>query len=196
MAKNVEININVDGSSYEVLYPKASYTNMADTLSISNTTGKLGSDRITDQLIIQSGERKGDNTTPSTLNYTLSWSIPIKAVWFNLKNAGFYIMNGVKPRDTSISLNSFFMPGSSDGISFVFLPIQSSNSNIPFMTQSYATITSAGSNGIVVADGTLTSTSLTLKFSYIGNEPTTKQPWDFYNSKNQTYYWTVLGIRI
>lgn len=46
MSKNIEINIATSNNTYEALYPKTTYSNMADVLNIVNTTGTLDVSRL------------------------------------------------------------------------------------------------------------------------------------------------------
>lgn len=70
MAKNIEININNGSNSYEILYPKSSYTNMSDTLDIGNTSGNLSLSRTIDNLAMSRVTGNLDVSRINNLNKT------------------------------------------------------------------------------------------------------------------------------
>lgn len=83
MSKNIEINIQTNANTYEVLYPKSSYLNMANVLDItttsgildivSRTNGELPYSRISSKPTIstvETGSYIGTSLVPDIYNYS------------------------------------------------------------------------------------------------------------------------------
>lgn len=189
--KNIEININ-NGSSYDTLYPKASYANMADSLNIGNTTGNLSNQRISNGLIVQYASYRGDNTTPTTLTRTLNWSIAVNPLCLVISNDDITSAGAQKSIDSSYSVGTTVYNFPQESF-IVFMPVNKSNPSSTLAIQfTSETKTSNGRYAIIICGISFTSLKATLTFRYLSGTPSTLSQADFMNFTD-TYNYCILG---